>query len=279
MRNFLVMQTDFTRHSGAVAVMHGVSYQVDPELVVEDLNHNVTKWSPYAASVSLDYTLPYWPVGTVYVSVIDPGVGTDRRACVAKTKNGYYIVTPDNGALTHVAAHFGIEAVRVIDESVNRYPGPDNIDIFHGRDLFAYCGAKLAAGKITFEEVGPAYPVEEIVLLDLPEPCVKDGALQGFITSANTNFGINSSNIPVDMLADIDLQIGDMAHMTITHNGKTYFDEDLQYQKSFGYVQPGAPLLYKSEGMLTGFALNLENFVERYHTGTGPDWLVSIRKV
>ena len=102
MRKFLVMQTDFSLKSGAVAVMHGVSYQVDPELVVEDISHEVEKWSPYAASANLAYVLPYWPLGTVFVSVVDPGVGTDRRACVARTKNGYYIVTPDNGALTHV---------------------------------------------------------------------------------------------------------------------------------------------------------------------------------
>ena len=98
MRNFIVMQTDFSLKSAAVSVMHGVCYQVDRELIVEDISHEVAKWSPYAASTNLAYTLPYWPEGTVFVSVIDPGVGTDRKACVAKTANGYYIVTPDNGA-------------------------------------------------------------------------------------------------------------------------------------------------------------------------------------
>lgn len=278
MRNFLVMQTDFSLKSGAVSVMHGVAYQIDPELVVDDISHEVTKWSPYAASANLAYVLPYWPVGTVYVSVIDPGVGTDRRACVAKTKNGYYIVTPDNGALTHVAQEFGIEAVRVIDETVNRFPGTEGINIFHGRDLFAYCGAKLASGKITFEEVGPEYPVDEIVMIDLPQPRVENGTVSGFIASNNANFGINVSNIPAEMLASIDVKQGDMVHMTVMHNGKVHFDSDTLYHRSFGYVDPGKPIVYNAEGMVLGFGLNLENFMEKYQTQAGPDWVVTVRK-
>ena len=278
MRNFLVMQTDFSLKSAAVSVMHGVSYQVDRELVVEDISHEVAKWSPYAASVNLAYTLPYWPEGTVFVSVIDPGVGTDRKACVAKTKNGYYIVTPDNGSLTQVVQEYGIEEVRVIDETVNRYPGREQINIFHGRDLFAYCGAKLAAGKITFEEVGPAYDIADIVMIDTPDAYAEGGVIYGFNKTCNANFGINVSNIPVALLSEIDVKLGDMVRLTVSHNGKVHFDEDVLYHRSFGYVAPGKPICYNAEGMLVGFALNLENFMERYGTQPGPDWLVTIRK-
>ena len=278
MRNFLVMQTDFSLKSAAVSVMHGVSYQVDRDLIVEDISHEVAKWNPYAASTNLAYALPYWPEGTVFVSVIDPGVGTDRKACVAKTKNGYYIVTPDNGALTQVAQEYGIEEVREIDETVNRYPGREQINIFHGRDLFAYCGAKLASGKITFEEVGPAYDVSEIVIIDTPAACIRDGVIYGFNKTCNANFGINVSNIPVSMLAEIGVDLGDKLHLTVTHNGKIHFDEDVLYHRSFGYVAPGEPICYNAEGMLLGFALNLENFMERYGTQPGPDWTVTVRK-
>ena len=278
MRNFLVMQTDFSFKSAAVSVMHGVSYQVDRDLVVEDISHEVAKWNPYAASTNLAYTLPYWPTGTVFVSVIDPGVGTDRKACVAKTKNGYYIVTPDNGTLTQVAREYGIEAVRQIDETVNRYPGTEQINIFHGRDLFAYCGAKLASGIITFEEVGPAYDLSEIVMIDTPDAYEEDGVLYGFNKTCNANFGINVSNIPVNLLERINVKLGDMVRLTVSHNGKLYFDEDVLYHRSFGYVAPGEPICYNAEGMLLGFALNLENFMERYHTQPGPDWKVTIKK-
>ena len=278
MRNFLVMQTDFSLKSAAVSVMHGVSYQVDRDLIVEDISHEVVKWNPYAASTNLAYTLPYWPVGTVFVSVIDPGVGTDRKACVAKTKNGYYIVTPDNGALTQVAKEYGIEEVREIDERVNRYPGTEGVNIFHGRDLFAYCGAKLASGKITFEEVGPAYSTSEIVMIQTPDAYISDGVIYGFNKTCNANFGINVSNIPVELLEEIGVKLGDMVHLTVSHNGKVHFDEDLLYHRSFGYVAPGKPICYNAEGMLLGFALNLDNFMERYQTQPGPDWIVSVKK-
>ena len=278
MRNFLVMQTDFSMKSAAVSVMHGVCYQVDPELIVDDISHEVAKWNPYAASTNLAYALPYWPAGTVFVSVIDPGVGTDRKACVAKTKNGYYVVTPDNGALTQVAQEYGIEAVRIIDEKVNRYPGTEGVNIFHGRDLFAYCGAKLASGKITFEEVGPAYDVSEIVMIKTPDPVLRDGVIYGFNKTCNANFGINVSNIPVALLAEINVKLGDKVRLSVSHNGKVHFDEDVLYHRSFGYVAPGEPICYNAEGMLVGFALNLENFMERYGTQPGPDWQVTIRK-
>ena len=278
MRNFLVMQTDFSMKSAAVSVMHGVCYQVDPELIVDDISHEVAKWNPYAASTNLAYALPYWPAGTVFVSVIDPGVGTDRKACVAKTKNGYYVVTPDNGALTQVAQEYGIEAVRIIDEKVNRYPGTEGVNIFHGRDLFAYCGAKLASGKITFEEVGPAYDVSEIVMIKTPDPVLRDGVIYGFNKTCNANFGINVSNIPVALLAEINVKLGDKVRLSVSHNGKVHFDEDVLYHRSFGYVAPGEPICYNAEGMLVGFALNLENFMERYGTQPGPDWQVTIQK-
>ena len=278
MHNFIVMQTDFSLKSAAVSVMHGVCYQVDRNLIVEDISHEVAKWNPYAASTNLAYALPYWPEGTVFVSVIDPGVGTDRKACVAKTKNGYYIVTPDNGTLTQVVQEYGIEEVRVIDEAVNRYPGTEQINIFHGRDLFAYCGAKLASGKITFDEVGPVYDVSEIVMIETTDAVVRDGVIYGFNKTCNANFGINVSNIPVALLAEIDVKLGDKVRLTVTHNGKVYFDEDVLYHRSFGYVAPGKPICYNAEGMLVGFALNLENFMERYGTQPGPDWKVTVKK-
>ena len=92
--------------------------------------------------------------------------GTARKACVALTENGRYVVTPDNGCLEEIRNTYGIAAVREIDQSVNRYKGNEwslKSDIFHGRDVFAYCGARLASGKISFPEVGPEYPVGDIV--------------------------------------------------------------------------------------------------------------------
>ena len=164
----LVFQTDFTYKEGAVSAMYGVVKTVDRELEIFDGTHEIPQYDTWSASYRLLQSLPFWPKGTIYVSVVDPGVGTSRRACVAKTANGYYVVTPDNGALTHIKKEFGILEVREIDERVNRLPSTRGVSIFHGRDLFGYTAARLASGIIDFEGVGPEYPVDQIVSHPIP---------------------------------------------------------------------------------------------------------------
>ena len=144
----LVFQTDFTYAEGAVSSMYGVVKTVDRELEIFDGTHQIPQYDTWSASYRLYQSLQFWPKGTIYVSVVDPGVGTARKACVAKTVDGYYVVTPDNGALTHVKKFIGIESVREIDESVNRLQSTRGVAIFHGRDLFGYTAARLASGII-----------------------------------------------------------------------------------------------------------------------------------
>ena len=146
--------------------MAGVCKLVDRSVRVYNITHEVPKFDVRTAGSNLAEVIPYWPRGTVFVSVVDPGVGTARRACAAMTSNGCYVVTPDNGCLAEVDDRIGRVSVREIDQSVNRYMGNEwsqKSDIFHGRDIFAYCGARLAAGVISFEETGPEYPKEQIV--------------------------------------------------------------------------------------------------------------------
>ena len=141
---------------------------VSSNLIIRHLTHEITPFNIFEASYRLYQAINYWPAGTVFVSVVDPGVGTTRRAVVAKTENEHYIVTPDNGILDVINKTEKIVESRVIDQTINRYHGnewSEKSDIFHGRDVFAFCGAKLAAGQISFEEVGEAYPLEEIVKL------------------------------------------------------------------------------------------------------------------
>ena len=163
MSGYVVIQTDFGIISGA---MTGVCKIVDPSLQVFHITGKIPKFNVRAAGEMLTEVLPFWPEGTVFVSVVDPGVGTERKACVAFTENGYYIVTPDNGCLDAADRAFGIKEVREIDQAINRYRGnqwSEKSDIFHGRDVFAYTAARLASGVIDFEGVGKEYPVSEIV--------------------------------------------------------------------------------------------------------------------
>ena len=163
---YVVIQTDFGGPSGAMA---GVCKLVDPSVQVFNLTAMVPKFNVKVAGENIQEVLTYWPKGTVFVSVVDPGVGTKRKACVAKTKDGYYVVTPDNGILDVINKTHPIEELREIDETINRYQGNEwstQSDIFHGRDIFAYCGARLASGKITYEEVGPQYEISEMIPLE-----------------------------------------------------------------------------------------------------------------
>ena len=120
MNKIIVFQTDFGLDDGAISAMEGVSYQVSYDLNIRHLTHNIPQYNIFDASYRLYQAIGYWPKGTTFVSVVDPGVGSDRKSVVAKTKNGMYIITPDNGTLTHIAKHIGLEEVRLIEEGSNR---------------------------------------------------------------------------------------------------------------------------------------------------------------
>ena len=107
----LVFQTDFGLKDGAVSAMKGVAFTQSDSIPLYDLTHEIPAYSIWDAAYRLFQTVEYWPTGTVFVSVVDPGVGTDRDSVVLKTKTGHYIVTPDNGTLTLVADRLGIEEV------------------------------------------------------------------------------------------------------------------------------------------------------------------------
>ena len=194
----LVFQTDFTYAEGAVSSMYGVVKSVDRELEIFDGTHQLPQYDTWSASYRLYQSLQFWPKGTIYVSVVDPGVGTKRRACVAKTVDGYYVVSPDNGSLTHLKKFIGIEAVREIDESVNRLrgKGTEGVAIFHGRDLFGYTAARLASGIIDFEGVGPEYPVEEIVEHPIYAPEVAPGKVKGYFEINDPNSATSGPTSP-----------------------------------------------------------------------------------
>ncbi len=156
-RNILVFQSDFGLKDGAVAAMKGVSTSVSKDLQIYDLTHEITAYNISEAAYWLNQSASYWPTGTVFVSIVDPGVGSKRKSIVMRTKTGHYFVTPDNGTLTLVAESMGIDGVREIDETVNRLKGSAESYTFHGRDVYAYTGARLASGTITFEEVGSCW--------------------------------------------------------------------------------------------------------------------------
>ena len=260
----LVFQTDFTYKEGAVAAMYGVVRSVDRDVEIITATHEIPQYDIWSASYRLSQYVPFWPKGTVFVSVVDPGVGTSRKACVALTKDGYYIVTPDNGALTHVMVGQGISEVREIDETINRLPNTRGTSVFHGRDLFGYCAARLAGGVISYEQVGPAYDLDEIVKLDLPEYEIGPGFVRGIIEIDDPNFGNCWSNIPVEKLLESGFEYGETVHVTLTGKGEILYDMDTRFDRTFGNVKKGDAILYNNELMNVSLALSQGNFMDKY---------------
>ena len=274
----LVFQTDFTYKEGAVSAMYGVVKTVDRELEIFDGTHEIPQYDTWSASYRLMQSLPFWPKGTIYISVVDPGVGTERRACVAKTANGYYVVTPDNGALTHIKKEFGILEVREIDESVNRLPTTRGVSVFHGRDLFGYTAARLASGIIDYEGVGPQYPVEEIICHPIPEASVEEGHARGIFEIDDPNFGNLWTNIPLEDFLRAGFRYGDMVHAKVFHGEEKVFEEDVLFHQSFGFAEKGAPMLYNNEMMKLAMAVTQGLLEQQYGLSYGADWIVDLTK-
>lgn len=275
----LVFQTDFTYKETAVSSMYGVVKCVDRSLEIFDGTHEIPHFDTWSASYRLYQSMQFWPKGTIFVSVVDPGVGTVRKACVARTSDGYYIVTPDNGALSHVKFHIGIEEVRQIDEKVNRLQSTLGTSVFHGRDLFGYCAARLASGIINYEQVGPSYPVEDIKMHHILEGRVAENRAEGIIEIDDPNFGNLWSNISSELLLENGFSYGDQVKVTIFHNGEKVYQETVLFAKSFGYVKPGEAVLYTNELMRASMALCLGDFKENYHLGFGEDWTISLERI
>ena len=281
MKPCIVWQTDFGLKWGAVAAMRGVCKQVDPTLECIDITHEIEQYNIPAASREIMYVEPFWPKGTIFVSVVDPGVGTERRACVAKLKDGNYIITPDNGTLTHLFYQVGIEEIREIDESVNRYPGTEEVSVFHGRDIFAYTAARLAAGVITFEQVGPSYPVEEAVIFeqDLIQAKVKDTIIEGVVSSVSDPFGSIALNILSKDFKAAGYAHGEKVMVTLKRNGQAYFSKEVLYQKSFGFVAVGEEILFDSSTNYIELGINQGNFKETYQVGAGSEYTFTFQKI
>ncbi len=272
----LVFQTDFGLVDGAVSAMHGVAYSVHPDLRIHNLTHDITPYSIWEASYRLIQTINYWPQGTVFVSVVDPGVGSERKSVVVKTNSGRYIATPDNGALTHVIRLEGIAAVREIDEHVNRLPLSGESYTFHGRDVYAYTGARLASGIIDFEGVGPELPVDSLVSLPIVEPHMEGAAVCGTIDVLDVRFGSLWTNIPRSLFLQTGVKHGDRVCITIENDTRCVYRNIIQYAKSFSDVNVGEALVYVNSLNCMAVAINQGSFARAYNIGTGNSWRIQI---
>ena len=271
-KNALIIQADF-----AGQVMTGVAYTVSKELDIFNIRPLISLYDISEASASLEYNAQTWPSGTVFVSVVDPGVGTKRKSVVLKTSNGLYFVSPDNGSLSGPATSYGIEAVREIDESVNRRENTAWSHTFHGRDVYSYTGARLAAGVITFEEVGPLLDAR-VILLEISKGQLKDGLFHGKVTGGTGRLGNISFNIDRVLFAEIKPEFGENYSINIKNGDKVVFEGIMPYVRSFGSVAVGENLLFMNSSGELSIAINQGSFANKYSIGSGNDWRIHIKK-
>ena len=274
----LVLQTDFGTKDGAVAAMRGVAFGVSPKIPIFDLSHENTPFDIWEAAYRLKQTASFWPAGTVFVSVVDPGVGTDRQSVVLKTRSGHFFVSPDNGTLTLVAEELGIDEVREIDETKNRRPGSEKSYTFHGRDVYAYVGARLAAEVITFAEVGPKLPAR-VVELPYERPRLEGTALVGTIPVLDFQYGNVWTNLDDALFARLQPRLGEIFRVTIAQAGRTVYAGEIPYARTFGDVPEGSPLLYLNSLMNVALALNQGDFAKKHGISSGAAWSVRVEKL
>ncbi|MFP6225709.1 S-adenosyl-l-methionine hydroxide adenosyltransferase family protein [Helicobacter pylori] len=275
--NALILQTDFSLKDGAVSAMKGVAFSVNSNLKIFDLTHEIPPYNIWEGAYRLYQTASYWPKGSVFVSVVDPGVGTNRKSVVLKTKNGQYFVSPDNGTLTLVAQTLGIDSVREIDEKANRLKGSEKSYTFHGRDVYAYTGARLASGAITFEQVGPELP-PKVVEIPYQKAKATKGEVKGNIPILDIQYGNVWSNISDKLLNQAKIKLNDTLCVTIFKGSKKQYEGKMPYVASFGGVLKGQPLVYLNSLLNVSVALNRDNFAQKYQIKSGADWNIDIKK-
>jgi S-adenosyl-L-methionine hydrolase (adenosine-forming) len=253
----IVFMTDFGVVDDSVAICRGVMYSIMPEVRIVDLTHQVTPFSILDGARFLYGAAPYYPAGTVFVVVVDPGVGSTRKAIVAKSKKGQLFVLPDNGLMTLVEQRDGIESAR---EITNRdwMIGAKLSSTFHGRDIFSPVGAHLAKGE-DWVQVGRELPLAQLVRLKLPPPTFDDTGLKGQVIAIDGPFGNLVTNVDAEVFAKLGYKLGDKVSFKLGERELV-----APFVKTFSDVSIGEPLFYIDSRGRLGFSVNQAFAAKKY---------------
>lgn len=277
--NSLVLQTDFGLVDGAVSAMQGVAKQVHPELEIFNLTHEIPQYDIWSASYRLIQTVGYWPEGTVFVSVVDPGVGSNRRSIAIETHNQQYVITPDNGSLSHLIHAGLVKRAFDIDEVNSRLPQSEESHTFHGRDIYAYNGARLASGETTIEKIGQEIAIDSLVMYDIQDPVVNQGVIHGNVDILDIRFGSLWTNISLELLREQGIDRGYYVLVKIANGDQAVYQNVLKFVRSFAEVSIGEPLVYVNSLTNLAVAINQDSFSNVYNVGYGGEWNIVIKKI
>ena len=263
--------TDFDVRDDAVGICKAVMNGVAPGVRILDITHQVTPFDIAEGARFLAGSAPYFPDDAVFVVVVDPGVGSVRKAIIAKSKKGQFFVVPDNGLLTLVQDRDGIVAAREI-RNPEWMIGAKTSSTFHGRDIFSPAGAHLARGD-DWTTAGPVVDVAKLVRLDIHYATVDAVGLRGETIGTDGPFGNLVLNVPAETFSRLGYVVGDVVPVEIA--GKRY---ELPFVKTFSDVPVGKGLLYiDSRGRLS-VGINQRNFAETNAVQTGALVVIPMKK-
>ena len=259
--------TDFDVKDDAVGICKAVMVGVAPGVRILDITHQSEPYNIAMGARFLAGSAPYFPRDAVFVVVIDPGVGSTRKAIVAKSKAGQYFVLPDNGLLTLIQDRDGIMEAH---EITNRawMIGSGISSTFHGRDIFSPAGAHVARGD-DIAEAGPALDVTKLVRLDLKNAAIDGKGLRGQVIGTDGPFGNLVLNVPAETFAQLGYKLGDRIPIELA--GKQYV---FPFVKTFSDVPVGKELFFiDSRGRLS-IGIDQGNFSQTYKVGEGAELII-----
>ena len=249
----IIMITDFGFKDFYVGAMKGAMYKVFPQAKIDEISHGVSKFDIKEGAYTLAKAAPEFPTGTVFVGVIDPGVGTQRKPIAMKTKNGNYFVAPDNGLLTLIDGSMGVAEVR---EITNRDVMRQDVQssTFHGRDIFGPAAAHLAKG-FAFEKIGPV--LKEYVQLPISFAKIVDDTIVGQIDVID-EYGNVITNIRPDLFEGLGIQGDQTLEIEFNHQRKIR----CKYVKAYGDAPVGSGVGLFGSGGVFEVAINQGNLAE-----------------
>jgi S-adenosylmethionine hydrolase len=252
----IVFMTDFGAANDAAAICRAVMAGIAPESRIMDITHQVTPYSIEEGARNLAAVSPYYPPGTVFIVVVDPGVGTSRKAVMVKSKKGQYFVLPDNGLVSPVLDRDGLESAREITNPGWMIQSAVS-STFHGRDIFSPAAAHLAAGW-DYNLVGPQ--VSELVRLNPKVSTTSEKGIEGEVIALDDPFGSLVTNIPGDEFRGLGYNLGDKLAIQLNKKSVT-----LPFVKTFMDVPVGDTLLYIDSRGRVGIAVNQGSYSRKFN--------------
>jgi S-adenosylmethionine hydrolase len=272
-QHVLGFMTDFDVKDDAIGICKAVMVGIDPGIRIIDISHAVTPYDIAEGARFLAGSAPYFPADAVFVVVIDPGVGSTRKAIIAHSRRGQYFVLPDNGLLTlfpSTGENQIIEAREITNPAW--MIGAKLSSTFHGRDIFSPSGAHLARGD-DWTQAGPALDVAKLVRLNIHDATLDAAGLHTEVLGLDGPFGNVILNLPSETFAKLGYHLGDSVPVTIDNHPYT-----IPFVKTFSDVPVASPLLYIDSRGRVALSLNQHNFAEKYNITPGLAVTIPVKK-